>query len=192
MRLFVGLSIPGDVRENLSSLIRTLRSADARPKWVRSENLHVTLKFIGEIESEKSLALGRALAAVRSTQLVHVEFRGVGFFPNQRRPSVLWAGVHGSPSLVSLAAEINSVLAPLGIPHEEKPFVPHLTIARFKELSLSPALRAAIERFSGHNFGSLSTADFYLIESKLKNTGAEYTTLRSFRFAAQSTESKES
>jgi len=72
MRLFVGLSIPGDVRENLSSLIRTLRSADARPKWVRSENLHVTLKFIGEIESEKSLALGHALAAVRSTQPVHL------------------------------------------------------------------------------------------------------------------------
>ena len=93
------LSIPGDVRENLSSLIRTLRSADARPKWVRSENLHVTLKFIGEIDSEKSLALGHALAAVRSTQPVNLEFRGVGFFPNQRRPSVLWAGVHGSPNL---------------------------------------------------------------------------------------------
>jgi 2'-5' RNA ligase len=189
MRLFVGLSIPGDVRENFSSLIRTLRSADARPKWVRSENLHVTLKFIGEIESEKSLALVHALAAVRSTQPVHLEFRGVGFFPNQRRPSVLWAGVHGSPNLMSLATEINSVLAPLGIPSEEKPFVPHLTIARSKELRLSPVLRAGIEKFSSHNFGSLSTADFYLIESKLKNTGAEYTTLHSFRFAAESKES---
>lgn len=187
MRLFVALSIPLDVRENLAALIQNLRRADAQPRWVNSENLHVTLKFIGEVESEKVPAICEALAAIRVAQPVKIEFRNVGFFPNPRRPSVVWIGIEGPPSLAVLAAEVNRVLASIAIPREEKPFVPHLTIARFKENRLSPALQAEIEEWNDHNYGSFTTREIHLIESRLKSSGAEYTTLRSFPF-----ESKES
>jgi 2'-5' RNA ligase len=188
MRLFVALAIPSNVRESLWSLIRALRMVDAKPKWANPENLHVTLKFIGELPPEKLSVICDALAGVRITEQVQLEFREIGFFPNQRRPDVAWAGIEASSNLAVLAATINAVLLPLGIPREEKTLLPHLTIARFKETRLSSALRAEIEKWQNHSFGWLSAGEFRLIESKLKTSGAEYTTLRSFSFAPESQE----
>jgi 2'-5' RNA ligase len=190
MRLFMALAIPAEVRESLASLIRALRIVDAKPKWIHPDNLHITLKFIGEAPPEKLSAIGDALAGVRTAEQVKLEFRDVGFFPNERRPSVVWAGIQSSSNLAALAGTINEVLASLGIPREEKTFVPHLTMARFKETRLSPALRTEIEKWKNHSFGRLSAREFHLIESKLKTTGAEYTTLRSFSFVRESPESK--
>jgi len=191
MRLFVALSIPAEVRENLSSLLAALRRADAQPRWVNPKNLHVTLKFIGEVPPESVAAIGDALVAVRAASQVNLQFRGIGFFPNARHPSTAWIGVESSPNLRALAAEVNLLLTPLGIPREEKPFVAHLTIARFRETRLSPALNTEIERWKDSRFGTLVTTEFHLVESRRKSTGAEYTTLRSFRFAPEETESKE-
>jgi RNA 2',3'-cyclic 3'-phosphodiesterase len=185
MRLFLALAIPTDVREKIAALIRELRGVDANPKWINPDNLHATLKFIGEVAPEKAVQIGDALATVQTRQPVVVEFRDIGFFPDARRPKTAWVGIQPPQMLSSLAAEANRVLAPLGIHREEKPFVPHLTIARFKETFLSPALRAEIEDPKSRNFGTLTTGEFHLIESKRKSAGAEYTTLRSFRFAPE-------
>jgi 2'-5' RNA ligase len=173
------------VRENLASLIRELRAVDYNPKWINPDNLHVTLKFIGEVASEKVVAIGDALAAVHTQHEVTAEFRDIGFFPDVRRPSVTWIGIQPRQMLTLLAAEVNHALAPLGIASEQKPFVPHLTIARFKETRLSRVLRAEIEKRKSRQFGTLATGEFDLIESKRKSAGAEYTTLRSFRFAPE-------
>ena len=185
MRLFAALAIPTEVREKIAVLIRELRVVDANPKWINPDNLHVTLKFIGEVAPEKAAEIGDALFIVQTQQQAVVEFGDVGFFPDARRPSVVWVGIQPPQFLSSLAAEVNHVLAALGIPREEKPFVPHLTIARFKETRLSPALRTDIEKRKSRKFGTLTTGEFHLIESKGKSTGAEYTTLRSFRFAPE-------
>jgi RNA 2',3'-cyclic 3'-phosphodiesterase len=185
MRLFVALATPTEVREKIASLIRELRDVDKNPKWINPGNLHVTLKFIGEVAPEKAVEISDALATVQTHQPVVVEFGDVGFFPDARRPSVAWVGIQPLQMLSSLAAEVNRVLASLGIPREEKPFVPHLTIARFKETRLSPALCAEIEKQKSREFGTLATCEFHLIESKRKSAGAEYTTLRSFRFAPE-------
>jgi 2'-5' RNA ligase len=185
MRLFVALAIPAEVRENLASLIRELCCVDRNPKWVNPDNLHVTLKFIGEVAPEKVTEIGDALAAVHAQQQVIAEFHEIGFFPDARRPSVAWVGIQPPQVLSFLAAEVNRVLAPLGIPREEKLFLPHLTIARFKEARLSSVLRREIEKRESREFGTLTATEFHLIESKRKSTGAEYTTLRSFRFAPE-------
>ena len=189
MRLFVALAIPAGVRDSLESLIRALRNVDPEPKWIHPENLHVTLKFIGEVPPEELSAIGDALAGVRIPEQVTLEFREIGFFPDERRPSVAWAAIQASSNLAPLAGTINSVLAPFGIPQEEKTFVPHLTIARFRETCLSSALRTEIEKWKNHIFGKLSAKEFHLIESKLKTSRAEYTTLRSFSFVRESPES---
>lgn len=185
MRLFVALAIPTEVRAKIAALISGLRGVDANPKWINPDNLHVTLKFIGEIAPEKAAEIGDALAVVRIEEHVIAEFSGIGFFPDARRPSLAWVGIQSAQMLSFLAADVNRVLAPLGIPREEKPFVPHLTIARFKETRLSPYLRAEIEKQKSREFGALTTGEFHLIESKRKSAGAEYTTLRSFRFAPE-------
>jgi RNA 2',3'-cyclic 3'-phosphodiesterase len=188
MRLFVALSIPAEVRANLSALIQKLRCADAHPRWVNPDNLHVTLKFIGEVSPQKVPAICHALATIQSPDPLHLEFRDVGFFPNIRRPSVAWIGITSPPAFALLAAEVNRVLAPLGIPREEKPFAPHLTIARFKENRIPPALSTEIEKWKDRGFGTFSAREIHLIESRLKSSGAQYTTLRSFPFMQKDSE----
>jgi len=184
MRLFVALEIPSDVRENLAALLRSLRAVSPQTCWVRPENLHVTLKFIGEVPETRLADIRGALASVRSEQSVALDFRGLGFFPNEKHPRVFWAGIEASSNLKTLAADVDGATEKLGIPRERHPFSPHLTLARFEPPRLPEKLRAAIQENSDRDFGSLRTSQFHLIESKLKPCGAEYTTLESFRLAA--------
>ncbi len=184
MRLFVALEIPSTVRENLADLLRTLRAVSPQTRWIRPENLHVTLKFIGEVPEAKFSAIRSALTVVRSDQSVRLEFRGLGFFPNEKHPRVFWAGIEASPNLKILAAEIEQATEKLSIQREKRPFSAHLTLARFEPPRLAEQLRAAIQEHAGRDFGSLRTSQFHLIESKLKPSGAEYTTVESFSFAA--------
>jgi 2'-5' RNA ligase len=183
MRLFVALEIPSEVRENLAALVKSLRAVSPQTRWVRPENLHVTLKFIGEVAEARLAAVRSALSSVRSEQPATLEFRGLGFFPDEKHPRVFWAGIKASPNLKTLAANIDKAMEKLGIPLEKRPFSPHLTLARFEPPRLPEKLRAAIQENAARDFGSLRTGQFHLIESKLKPTGAEYTTLESFRFA---------
>ncbi len=183
MRLFVALEIPRAVRDNLATLIKDLRAADPKVRWVRPENIHVTLKFIGEVPPEKVAFIRGGLSGVDSEREVELKFYGLGFFPHAKRPSVLWAGIDASPNLQSLAGDIDGSLEKLGFPREHRPFVPHLTIARFQPPHIHERLKSAIAQSSGREFGSLRTDEFHLIESKLKPSGAEYKTIESFRFA---------
>jgi 2'-5' RNA ligase len=184
MRLFVALEIPAPVREKLAELLRALRAISPETRWVRPESLHVTLKFIGEVPEAKLPAIRSVLAGARSDQSVALEFRGVGFFPNEKHPRVFWAGIVASPNLKALAGDIEKASETVGIPQKQRDFSPHLTLARFESLRLPEKLRAAIGENAGREFGSLHTREFHLIESKLKSSGAEYTTLESYAFAA--------
>jgi 2'-5' RNA ligase len=184
MRAFVALEIPSAVRENLAALLKSLRAASPQTRWVRPENLHVTLKFIVEVAEAKLAAIRSALAGVRSEQPVTLDFRGLGFFRDEKHPRVFWAGIEASANLKTLAADIDMATEKLGIPLEKRPFSPHLTLARFESPRLREKLRTAIQENVSRNFGSLRTGQFHLIESKLKPLGAEYTTVESFSFAA--------
>jgi 2'-5' RNA ligase len=185
MRLFVALEIPAAVRDHLAALIKDLRAHAPQPRWVRPENLHLTLKFIGEVPATKLDAIRQALSAVRSGQPVELQFRGLGFFPNEKYPRIFWANMEVSPNLKFLAADIDHALEKLGIPHEPRPFTPHLTLARFQPPGLTEKLRAAVHENAARDFGALHATEFHLVESKLKPSGAEYTTLQSFLFAAE-------
>src|SRR5882762_1398467 len=184
MRLFVALEIPSAVRENLAALVKSLRAVSPQTRCARPENVHVTLKFIGEVAAARLAAIRSALAGVRSEQSVTLDFRGLGFFPNEKHPRVFWAGIEASPNLKTLAADIDKATEKLGIPVEKRHFSPHLTLARFESPRLPEKLRAAIEENAACDFGSVRTSQFHLIESKLKSTGAEYTTVESFPIAA--------
>jgi 2'-5' RNA ligase len=185
VRLFIAIEIPESVRSGFAALLKEFRVIAPQLKWVRAENLHVTLKFLGETDSAKLGALHNVLSAVRSREPVSLEFRGLGFFPNEKRPRVFWAGMEASANLQTLAADIDQAAHRLGFPLEERPFTPHLTLARFQLPGIPPKLLQAMKEKSGQPFGSLSTQEFHLIESKLKPTGAEYTTLQTFRFATE-------
>lgn len=185
MRLFVALDIPIETREALCSFIAQLKPKCASAQWVRPEAMHITLKFIGHIGEENLAAIRDALAKARSAEPIEMQFRGLGFFPNDNRPRVFWCGVHASPNAAVLAADLDRALAKLGIEAETRSFTPHLTLARFKEgggrSGLVEIVNAAHEMHS-RDFGSLATSEFHLFESATKSTGAQYTKLSTFHF----------
>ncbi len=190
MRLFVALEIPAAVRDNLAAQISELREvslklADKRPRWVRPENLHVTLKFIGEVAQDKLDGIHSALSKIRSDAPVDLQFRGLGFFSGTNHPRVLWAGVNASANLPDLAADIDHCLETQGVAPERRAFTPHLTLAKFVPPGLHEMLLAAIRKIGEREFGSCQAREFHLIESKLKPSGAEYTTLASFAFTPE-------
>lgn len=180
MRLFVAFDLPEDVRRALGDLMARLKPECRGARWVRPEGMHLTLKFIGETAPQNLDSIRRALAGVPFEQAVELRFRGLGFFPNERRPRVAWCGVEASPNLARLASDVDRVLAPLGVPAETRAFVPHLTLARFNSLQgLERIVRAAAD-LKSCDFGSASHSEFYLYESLLKPSGAEYKRLAIF------------
>jgi 2'-5' RNA ligase len=182
MRLFVALELTEAVRAALRALVARLEPAGADLRWVRPDGMHLTLKFIGELPEAKLPAIREALARVRSARPVALEFRGLGYFPNERRPRVFWVGVEASDNLPVLAADVEAALEPLGVPRESRPFAPHLTLGRFKSPNRLERLQQEIARLPATEFGRVETAEFALFQSRLSPRGAEYTRLESFPF----------
>ncbi len=182
MRVFVAMDVPEEVLRNIAQLMKELATVVRGARWVRTEGMHVTLKFIGETSAEMVERVKSSLADIRSASPVELNFRGVGCFPNERRPRVLWAGIEASGNLAELAAEVESRLAALGIPREERTFRPHLTLARFNEPQSQPRLAEAMQKLSTREFGATRTGELHLYQSKLKPGGAEYTRLATFNF----------
>ena len=189
MRVFVALDIPEEVRAAIGALIEKLRPTSKIARWVRTEGVHVTLKFIGEIPPEKIEPIKAALAQIRFPENLSLKFRGVGFFPNERRPRVLWAGIEAGEELGALAAAVETSLEPLGIAKDQRAFSPHLTLARFDTARHKPSasafdrLHEAISKAGPLEFGSSTASEFHLYQSTLKRGGAEYTRLATFRLA---------
>lgn len=188
MRLFVAMDIPEDVRNSLAAIAAKLRVAYPSARWARITGLHVTLKFIGETPAEKMERIETALSAIPVRAPISINFRGLGFFPNERRPRVLWAGVQASAELRELAAAVDTALHPLGIPREERAFTPHLTLARFDSPRGLDSFHAAIDKGGPLEFGGVTAKEFHLYQSVLKPGGAEYTRLATFSFVAASAE----
>ena len=185
MRLFVALEIPAAVRDNLAAQIKELRHlpaplADKRLRWVRPENLHVTLKFIGEVEAARLDGIRRALTAIGLDAPVGLELRGLGFFPDEKYPRVLWVGLLATGNLPVLARDIDRALEGQGIARDQRAFTPHLTLARFEPCGLEEKLRTAIQKNSEREFGAFEAPEFHLIQSKLQPSGAAYTSLAAF------------
>src|SRR3972149_4129300 len=182
MRLFVALELTEAVRGALLELAARLGPAGADLRGVRPEGMHLTLKFIGEMPEAKLPLVREALGQVRSPRPVALEFHGLGYFPPGRRPRVFGVGVEASDNLPALAAEVEAALEPFGIPRENRPFAPHLTLGRFKSADRLERLQQEIARLPATHFGRVETSEFVLFQSRLSPHGAEYPRLESFPF----------
>ncbi len=186
MRLFVALDIPEDVRTALKQCASQLSKICRAARWVRLEGAHLTLKFIGEVPAERAEAIQLALAEIHGIAPVEIHFAGVGFFPESRRPRVLWAGVEGGPALAKLAAAVDECLATLGVSREAREFRPHVTLARLNSPKGLEPLREAAAKLGSPEFGRTTAREFCLYQSVLRPTGAEYTRLATFNFSGDS------
>jgi 2'-5' RNA ligase len=178
MRLFTALDISEEVRSALGAAIARWKPL-AKISWSPIDHLHITTKFIGEWPEARLGELKETLAAVPSMGSIEIAIRGIGWFPNQRRPRVLWAGVEADESLAKLANATGQAVAALGVPVEERPYSPHLTLARIREpISQSgplDSLRAKVAK-ADTDFGAFRAAQHTLYLS----AGGRYTPLVTF------------
>ena len=143
LRLFVAMDITEEARRTIAACVERHGSGLAEARWVRPENLHITLKFIGEYEEEK---LGRLSNEIRETAALCRAFRaalgGCGGFPSRKKARVIWVGMEaGQAEAAAIAAKLDSRLERVGVKREDRPFKGHLTLARLrKPVDCSPLL----------------------------------------------------
>jgi RNA 2',3'-cyclic 3'-phosphodiesterase len=132
MRAFIAIPLNDEVREKLSGLQCRLRQSNADIKWVNPENIHLTLKFLSEIEKDKVPAISSALKkAFRKYHKFDISVSGIGAFPDISRPRIIWAGINDEKSqCVFIQKTIDACLEKIGIAKEDRPFFPHLTLGR--------------------------------------------------------------
>lgn len=178
MRTFVAVEIPSTLQEEIGELQRELKKAGERVSWTKTSNIHLTLKFLGNVPAEEIDHVGKVLAEIASTAEPFTFRVGrLGGFPNLRRPRVLWVGVdEPSGRLVALVEDIENRLHGLGFEKEKRKFSGHLTIGRVKS-SLSKSFLQTLERTDLEG-GEVAADEIVLMKSELHPRGAIYTPLR--------------
>jgi len=176
VRLFVALNLPPSVREALWAAAAPLRDRGFPVKWARGDGVHVTVKFLGEVDDERErelvAALQRAAAGARALPVV---LGGFGAFPDLRRPRVVWVGIAPEPALEILQHRVEQEFAPLGFPTEARAFRPHVTLgraardARPRDLA---GLEEALGRIEFAETALVGAID--LMQSTLQSGGAVY------------------
>lgn len=185
MRAFIAIDLPEAIHAALSEKQRAFRAACPEARWTRPEGIHLTLKFLGEISDVQVKQVTEALAGLGGLEVFEIEVKGFGFFPDARRPRVFWAGLEAPPALAELAARVEGAMEPLGFPREQRPFRPHLTLARFNTPRPQPALQELLGQDVGGVrepplLGRFEVSEFFLYESKLSPHGAEYSRVARF------------
>ena len=181
MRAFVAIELSDDAKRALTDLIQSLRNRRMDGlRLVRPEGIHLTLKFLGNIESSNVPRIAEALAAASAR---HAPFRltltAPGFFPNADRARVLWIGVGGDMHpLIDLQRDVDQTLAALGFAAEKRPFNPHLTIARMRDNAARSDRRRAADALSAYPLPpgiAVNANAVSLMQSDLRPGGAVYT-----------------
>ena len=176
IRSFVALELSDEVRERLTELLKRLRQTNAAVKWVEPENLHLTLKFLGGVPEGQIEAIVEALRTIaQATEPFPFTVKGVGGFPDLRRPRVLWVGVEPTPPLMRLQQIVEQAMERLGFPPEERTYHPHITLGRVKAMVGLEKVRAILNEYIGITFGSVPVKHMTLFRSDLSREGPTYT-----------------
>lgn len=179
LRLFVAVNFPDKIKQSLGFLIQNLRSMPSDASWVREENIHITIQFLGNVPEDQINAIVNALnRSVTGIVPFHLELRGAGVFPSAERPRVLWLGVSGdTPVLFRLRQQVQKELELLYFKPEGRRFSPHLTLARIRSpLGFSPVLERAqrLMQDNGKKIVSTAVNSIELMQSDLKPGGPKY------------------
>ena len=177
MRLFVAVNFPADVRQALWQSAEPLRRRDFPVKWVGADQVHVTLKFLGEVPEERLGELSEGLSgAARAARPFVLPLGGFGAFPSAERARVVWCGCGAVPPLELLHHDVEQATAALGFPVEGRPFRPHVTLGRVRDDARRKDLAGMANVLDALSFTSevtVQTVD--LMQSTLGRNGATYT-----------------
>jgi 2'-5' RNA ligase len=185
IRAFVAIEIDQSVIQRITDITYELRPKIPDIRWTAPANWHLTLKFLGAIEEKQIADIHRTLQRELSLfPRCIINAKGLGVFPDIRRPRILWAGIEGKP-LQQLAESVETALAPLGFEKEQRVFTPHLTLGRWREgQRKSRELEEALQDWKTYDFGSSRLDEVKLFQSILRPGGAEYRPLRTVQLNA--------
>jgi 2'-5' RNA ligase len=183
LRSFLAIELPKSIQKKIEEVQRDLKTSHADVKWVHPENIHLTLKFFGNIEESKVEPILQSIGRlIQKTLPFSMKVQGVGAFPHSKNPRVIWMGLmDGEEVLATVQKELEETLAKIGFEPEDRPFQPHLTLGRVKTSRGKDDLVGKMEKHREEEFGSVEVEEVVLFKSELKPTGAIYTPLRKLR-----------
>jgi len=185
IRAFIAIDLPDDVRAALAEVQARLKRAHLGVKvsWVKIENIHLTLQFLGYVPEDKMPGISAALERVcTSHEVFAVPVGGVGAFPNATRPRVLWVGCHDTDArLKALARDVQTAMQEFGFEPEHREFAAHLTLGRIKWPRPDATLTKVLDSLKDTACGTLRVEAVHLFESQLNPQGSIYTKLSSHK-----------
>jgi 2'-5' RNA ligase len=179
IRAFIAVPIPVSVLNHLGLIQSKLKASGLHLRWVKQKNIHITLKFFGEIEMAQVSPIAALVdQSVSSMPTFELQSKGVGVFPSLRRPRVVWAGLSGDLSaLQELHASVNNAMTTIGFDKEKKKFQPHLTLARCRGKVDGRTLEKSLRSIKDHTSGIFVVKEICMFQSLLTPAGATYALL---------------
>jgi len=178
IRCFIAVNLPDEIKKTVGNVISELKKTGADVKWVNAGNIHLTLKFLGNTDASLIPAMTEALSKkVSLCKPFYITIAGVGCFPSEKRPRVIWIGIEDSEILSCIKKDIDVVLSGFGFAPEERAFSPHFTIGRVRSLQKMRELMYSFEEFRKSDFGRVEVSAIHIMKSELKPAGAEYSSL---------------
>jgi RNA 2',3'-cyclic 3'-phosphodiesterase len=179
MRCFVAIELPAEVRKQLAELQGRLNAMDSFVRWIRPEQIHLTLKFLGEVPDRQVPEVCSAVVETAARlDPMPIEVAGTGYFPRGGPARVVWAGVVGpSSELIACQAACERVLAELGYPPEDRDFRPHLTIGRSREPNGAREVRGVLAAAGEFRCRPFIASELVIFQSVLGRAGPTYTAL---------------
>jgi RNA 2',3'-cyclic 3'-phosphodiesterase len=184
IRCFVAIEIPDELKSKIDDYIFSLKQFAPKIKWIKANNLHITLKFLREVPQNLLQKVQSELSAVSNiVNPFTMSIRGAGFFPNQNKPRVVRLGLQNDKknSIFKLHEWIDKKLDPLGFEREKRRFSPHLTLGRIKFPDNYHDLSEYINQ-NEFRSSSFNVSQIVLIKSVLRPTGAEYSQIKTYPF----------
>jgi 2'-5' RNA ligase len=184
IRTFIAIEIPWDIISKIRELQQGIKTYGFKIRWVRAENIHLTLKFLGDVEAAKLDKIAEVLSeTAEGYTAMSLKAKGIGVFPSIKRPRVLWVGLTGQlESLVGLQNTLDTNLKALGFSEEKRSFKGHLTLGRMKGNIDLKTFGDALLKFRGFESEIFTAGRIILYKSELKPTGAVYTKLAEASF----------
>ena len=182
MRTFIAIELSEQIRNSLGQIQSHLKYSGADVKWVEKENIHLTLKFLGEVSEDKAKEIKLALDEIgRNTKSFEISLKDIGAFPKIDFPRVIWAGLDkGAKESTELAKRIDDALSKIGFQKESRPFAAHLTIGRVRSAKNKEALK---EKLINYKLSALSykISSLTLFQSRLTPQGPIYIKLHEIK-----------
>ena len=184
IRTFIAVEIPEKIILSIARIQEGIKNYGFKIRWVRPESIHLTLKFLGNIEAADTENVGRAVyEAAKSYPPLSLKAKGVGVFPGINRPRVIWIGLGGQIKLLfGIQRVLEDNLAALGFKKEKRPFKGHLTLGRFKQTVNPNTIRQIMREYANRYSEEFTARRIILFKSDLKPTGAVYSQLQQAAF----------